>query len=97
MNCLCNVASERKVLLTLGAKKKGTPTEAITFSSSSSDQKTINGPTFWNDKSTHISRGDRILVTNHGNLFPTAVVKKNQLKGKHSTNQMGYITDSNKC
>ena len=49
VNCLCNVASERKVLLTLGAKKKGTPTEAITLSSSSSDRKIINGPTFRND------------------------------------------------
>jgi len=77
VNCLCNVASERKVLLTLGAKKKETPTETITLPTSSSESvKKINGPTFWNVKSTHISRGDRVLVTNLGNLFPTAVVKK---------------------
>ena len=76
VNCLCNVASERKVLLTLGAKKKGTPTETITISSYSSDRKIINGPTFRNDNSTLISCGDRVIVTNHGNLFPTAVVKK---------------------
>jgi len=62
--------------LTLGAKKKGTPTDTITISSSSSDWKIINGPTFWNDNSTLISRGDRVIVTNHGNLFPMAVVKK---------------------
>ncbi len=76
VNCLCNVASEWKVMLTLGAKKKNTTKESTTVVSSSSLQKICNGPFCLETKSTHIFRGDHIIVTNHGNLFPMAVVKK---------------------
>jgi hypothetical protein len=76
VNCLCNVASERKVLLTLGAKKNETPTDSTTIASTSSVQKISNVPLCPDDKSIHIFHGDRVIVTNHGNLFPTAVVKK---------------------
>ena len=58
VNCLCNVASERKVLLTLGAKKKETPTDSTTVASTSSVRKISNVPFCPDNKSIHIFRGD---------------------------------------
>ncbi len=58
VNCLCNVASERKVMLMLGAKKKETPAESTTIASTSSVQKISNRPFCPDNKSTDIFCGD---------------------------------------
>ncbi len=51
INCLCNVASDRKIWLTLGSKRKSMDLSEINI-------------------------GDWVTVSNHGNLFPWAQVKK---------------------
>jgi hypothetical protein len=69
LTCLCNISSHRQVMLTLGAKKKS---KSFNSSSITSREGIDVGPNV--DKHKIVS-GDRVIVTNHGNLFPIGVVK----------------------
>jgi hypothetical protein len=69
LTCLCNISSHRKVMLTMGAKKKSN-------SPNSSSITSREGIDVGHNMDKHeIVSGDRVIVTNHGNLFPIGVVK----------------------
>ncbi len=74
-HCLCNLSSHRILMLTLGSKRKPITNKGELCGAGNNIEQ--------------IEIGDMVTVSNHGNLFPLAIVKKNKQFGQDSQNQMG--------
>jgi hypothetical protein len=62
VHCLCNLSSYRILMLTLGSKRKPINNKGELYSAGNDTEQ--------------IEIGDMVTVSNHGNLFPLAIVKK---------------------
>jgi hypothetical protein len=62
VHCLCNLSSHRILMLTLGSKRKPIANKGELCSACNDIEQ--------------IEIGDMVTVSNHGNLFPLATVKK---------------------
>jgi hypothetical protein len=71
---LCNLSSHRILMLMLGSKRKPITNKGELCGAGNDIEQ--------------IEIGDMVTVSNHGNMFPLAIVKKKQF-GQDSQNQMG--------
>jgi hypothetical protein len=62
VHCLCNLSSHRILMLMLSSKRKPITNKGELFSAGNDTEQ--------------IEIGDMVTVSNHGNLFPLATVKK---------------------
>ncbi len=62
VHCLCNLSSYRILMLTLGSKRKPNTNKGELCGAGNNIEQ--------------IEIGDMVTVSNHGNLFPLAIVKK---------------------
>jgi hypothetical protein len=74
VHCLCNLSSHRILMLTLGLKRKPITNKGELCSAGNNIEQ--------------IETGDKVTVSNHGNLLPIMIVKKKQFE-QDSQNQMG--------
>jgi hypothetical protein len=63
VHCLCNLSSHRILMLTLGSKRKPITNKGELCGAGKDIEQ--------------IEIGDMVTMSNHGNLFPLAIVKKN--------------------
>ncbi len=62
VHCLCNLSNHRILMLTLGSKRKPITNKGKLCGAGNNIEQ--------------IEIGDMVTVSNHGNLFPLAIVKK---------------------